>query len=455
MADAAGIGTVLDGNGTAHIAHSPETAGVACLIRAWLGKTAVLKPKQPKVFWGVGITETEGLRKEGGFSKQLIGITMLVLILIIAFYFLGTGREGTQATGNNVTPPLDGKPPLFTFNRTVQVTPDGEYLTGSFPRIGYVPATDRFVVTFGTKRSVEKGACNGSGYVYKEYTAGMQETGKSGDLIRYNDFQCEAGDSGSVMDGNDYYLATVPQGPGYPYGWRLTKFSAIDWTILADINVSLDDPHEANTDPSVAFVNGQLDVSNQYNPDGMWQQGDGSHHNFFSADLTPMDKKYLTDSPHISGASMTYVDGIYYIISADSYPGDLVVLKYDRDWKYLGMKELIKQAHWSQGVVFDGRNFYVAYLNTSIRNESGFFPVYPNAHLAAFDKDWNLLEDVAVTNFTRSDNKKAGRPWVVLHDNRLYVSYDVDTVVPGTEEERAEWQAYVSIYDLMQTKQAP
>jgi hypothetical protein len=404
---------------------------------------------------GAYITDTEAFHKERKFPIALIGIAAFALLLLVAFYFLGTGNEGTQAAGNDTAPAMDGKPPLFRFNRTVQVTPDAQFLTGSFPRINYVPATDRFVVTFGTKRSVEKGVCRGSGYAYKEYTAGMQETGKSGDLIRYNDFQCEAGDSGSVMEGNDYYLATVPQGPGYPYGWRLTKFNAIDWTILTDVNVSLNEPNEGNTDPSVAYVNGLLDVSNQYNPSGMWQEGAASHHNFFSANLEPMGKRILNDSPHISGASMAYVDSIYYIISADSYPGDLVVLKYDKDWKYLGMKELIKQAHWSQGVVFDGHNFYVAYLNTSIRNGTGFFPVYPNAHLAAFDRDWNLLEDVAVTNFTRSDNKKAGRPWVVLHDNQLYVSYDVDTVVPGTEEERASWQAYVSVYDLLQTKPAP
>jgi hypothetical protein len=387
----------------------------------------------------------------------LIGITILALVLIAAFYFLGTGNLGTQAPGNNMTPPVDVKPHLFAFNRTVQVTPSGEFRTGSFPRINYVPATGRFVVTFGTKKSLEKSntleGCKGAGFAYKEYTAGMEETGKSGFLLEFPG--CEAGDMGSTMEGNDYYLVTMNQGSGAQYGWMLTKLNATDWSVLAQRNVTLNETHEANSDPGVAFVNGQLDVFDQFNPDGIWQDGYQSHHNFFSANLEPVGKRILNDSPHISGASMTYVDGIYYIISANSYPGDLVVLKYDKDWKYLGMKELVKQAHWSQGVVFDGRNFYVAYLNTSIRNSPKFFPVYPNAHLAAFDRDWNLLEDVAVTNFTRSDNKKAGRPWVILHDNRLYVSYDVDTVVPGTEEERLEWQGFVSIYDLLQAGPAP
>jgi hypothetical protein len=165
-------------------------------------------------------------------------------------------------------------------------------------------------------------------------------------------------------------------------------------------------------------------------------------------DLQPLDKRILDDTPHISGASMIFLDGIYYIISADSYAGDLVVMKYDKDWNYLGMKSLIKQAHWSQGVVFDGRRFYVAYLDTRLRDPEKFFPVYPNVHLAAFDRDWNLLEDVAVTNFAISDLKKGGRPWVIYFKNRLYISYDVDTVNPDTHEEDLKWQAYVSIYEL-------
>jgi hypothetical protein len=42
---------------------------------------------------------------------------------------------------------------------------------------------------------------------------------------------------------------------------------------------------------------------------------------------------------------------------------------------------------------------------------------------------------VAVTNYTPSDNMQTGRPWVILHENRLYVSYDLDTRDPVTHEE--------------------
>jgi hypothetical protein len=109
-------------------------------------------------------------------------------------------------------------------------------------------------------------------------------------------------------------------------------------------------------------------------------------------------------------------------------------MKYDSDWNYLGMKDLIPQAHWSQGLLSDRRYFYVAYLDTNLRNPENpeiFFPVYPNVRLAVFDRNWNLMHIENVTDFARSDNKKGGRPWVILHGDSLYVSYDVDTHIQG------------------------
>ena len=200
------------------------------------------------------------------------------------------------------------------------------------------------------------------------------------------------------MLSNTYYGAFVSQFPGAPYGWHLVKFDAVTWTSMAATDVLLEEPHAGNTDPTIASINGQLDISDQYNPDGIWQEGFDSHHNFYSTDLLPQGSKILTDTELSSGASMIEVDGIYSIITANNFEGDLVVAKYDSDWKYLGVKELRKQAHWSQGVVFDGQRFYVSYLDTSQRDPGPFVGhYYPNVHLAAFDREWNLVEDVAVT----------------------------------------------------------
>ncbi len=348
----------------------------------------------------------------------------------------------------NVSGKVKVRQGVFNFVSTYRITPDDSFLTGSFARINYVAATDRFVITFGTKASTVPGEILGAGYAYKEYTPGMHATGRAGLLLWYPN-SAEAGDSGSFMVGNSYYSAFVPMDSGHPYGWHLAKYDATNWTMLADTYVSLPYPNEGNTDPTVAYVNGQLDISDQYNPSGIWQEGASTNHHFFSDDLQPTGLINLADTSHICGSSIIFVDGIYYFVSATSYTGDLIVMKYDVNWNYLGMKVLIQQAHWSQGIAFDGQRFYVAYLNTTQRTPQTFFPVYPNVHLAAFDRNWNLVDDVAVTHFVPSDNTVAGRPWVILHENRLYVSYDVDTLNPSTQQEELKWQAYVTIYQLM------
>jgi hypothetical protein len=212
--------------------------------------------------------------------------------------------------------------------------------------------------------------------------------------------------------------------------------------------VFCEDTLESNTDPCVAFVNGQLDISDQYNPAGIWQLGFQSRHHFLSADLDSIDVRILDDSPTLSGASMIYVDNIYYLISANAYDGDLVVLKYDNLWNYIETIPIISEANWSQGVTFDGERFYIAYLDTRLRTDPDFFPVWNNVHLAAFDREWNLLDDVAVTSYDTTDHQQTGRPWVIRHGNRLYVSYDIDSIDAVTHEEMLRWQARVNIYEL-------
>lgn len=342
-------------------------------------------------------------------------------------------------------------PTTIKFIRTVQVTPDDQFLTGSFARINYVPATDHFVVTFGTKASTEPNVTLGAGYAYKEYTVEMQETGKTGFLIWYPN-SSEAGDSGSVMVNNTYYCAFVSQNPSDPYGWRVIKYDAVNWTRQKELYVLLP-PNEGNLDPMVAYINGQLDISDQFNPSGIFQEGNSTNHHFFTADLQPTGMINLANTPHTTGSSIIFVDGVYYFVSANNFFGDLVLMKYDIDWNYLGMKPLIQQAHFSTGMAYDGKYFYVAYMDTSERTPSTFFPLYPNVHLAVFDRNWNLVHDEIVTNFTREGDKKGGRPWVILHGNRLYVSYDVDTVNKTNEEEELKWQAYVSIYEISQLTQ--
>jgi len=101
----------------------------------------------------------------------------------------------------------------------------------------------------------------------------MQETGKSGYFLFYPE-ACNAGDSGSVMVNTYYDGAFVVPVPDFPMGWHLAKFDAVTWTSIRSDQTSCSRLHnEADMDPTVAYVNGQLDISDQYNPDGIWQEG--------------------------------------------------------------------------------------------------------------------------------------------------------------------------------------
>gem|GEM_PF-5709799 len=339
---------------------------------------------------------------------------------------------------------------LFHYLRTIVVTPDDNFQTGSFARINYVPATDHFVVTFGTKSNGESGIGKGGGYAYKEYNLDMEETGNTG-LLTWDPDAEEANDSGSEMVENTYYFVHVPTDTAHFYGWRVTKYDAVNFQKQAEIYITLHNPYEPINDPMVAFVNGQIDISSQYDPVGHpppLDEGAATSHRFFSTNLDSLDSRILADTPHICGSSMVFVDGIYYMVTADAFLGDLIVMKYDEHWNYLGMKKLIPDAHWSQGLIFDGMRFYVSYLSTIQRAGPVSLPVHLNVHLAAFDREWNLLDDIPVTNFTPSDHRQPGRPWVKFHHNWLYVSYDVDAVDPNTGEEQKMWQANVSVYEL-------
>jgi hypothetical protein len=325
---------------------------------------------------------------------------------------------------------------LFNFIRNIQVTPDTNFLNAAFVRVGYVPATNNLAVTFGSPEFTD--TINGlhGGYAYKEYNLDMQPTGKYGALYS------GGGDIGGLIVGNNFYAVNMD-----PVGWHIIKFDAVNWNKLVDIKFPLNDTNELTGDMMIAFVKGQLDISGQCMVSGKISppdEGATTHHHFFSPDLDFLGERILSDTPHITGSTMIYVDSIYYFITATAYTGDVIVMKYDSNWSYLGMKKLVDQAHWSEGVAFDGQYFYISYLNTSLRIEPGFWPYYPNVHLAAFDRDWNLVDDVAVTDYTPDDSMFTGRPSLLKQGNRIFVSYDA---VP-LPEDLDYIEGYVSVYDL-------
>jgi hypothetical protein len=62
------------------------------------------------------------------------------------------------------------------------------------------------------------------------------------------------------------------------------------------------------------------------------------------------------------------------------------------------------------------------------------------------------LEELAVTNYTVADDVEVWRPYVILHGNRLYVSYDVVPHDPTMHTEMPQdSQAYIAVYELNRT----
>jgi hypothetical protein len=129
-----------------------------------------------------------------------------------------------------------------------------------------------------------------------------------------------------------------------------------------------------------------------------------------------------------------YVDGIYFMVTSTAVFGDLVVMKYDEDWNYLGSKVLAQRSNWSMGTVYEKQHgrFYVSYLDTSRKGTS-------NVRSGMFDTEWNSLTDIAVTEYTERSFISGERPWVTLHDGRAYVSYDVETGDSQTLEWNKDW----------------
>lgn len=159
---------------------------------------------------------------------------------------------------------------LFTLVKSVQVTPAANRLQADFVRIGYAPERDRMIVAFRTRLDHEEGNCTGHADAYREYTVDMDEAGV--DTV----FSCYADGDVGFLVGNELFLAnTSHEGAGD--GWRLVTYHVATGTVVASEFLPLDtefsgtrdpgDPIEDAADPTLVFVNGQLDVGSQYRQD--------------------------------------------------------------------------------------------------------------------------------------------------------------------------------------------
>jgi hypothetical protein len=303
------------------------------------------------------------------------------------------------------------------------------------------------VVAFRAKLSQAEAGCTDRwAQAYREYTEDMQETGDYGIIT------CRTGPAvGGLLLGDDYYFAAM----GYDStkkaeGWWLAKYDAVTWKPLVEPFLYTLEAEELTGDPMIAELNGQIDVSGKYKKADDIGPGHATHHQFFTSGLQFVDKRVLTDVPHIDLTSLLGTgDVIHFVTSTDTW-GDMILLQYDASWNYLGTKTIKQHASAPEGLAFDGRRFYVSYIDNSLSP-----PFEPggqdNIRLAAFDANWNLLDDIAVTSFLPDERKAPARPSLTLRNNRIYVCYDQgNNVMPDQTPEEADLQVYVKVYEVSQ-----
>jgi hypothetical protein len=265
-------------------------------------------------------------------------------------------------------------------------------------------------------------------------------------------FEDRGTDTASVMIDSTYYFLT----DGGKDVWTLKKFDPLTWTLLGETSMQRDSDKEPGNDFMLAYVNGMLDASGLYIADAQGalnqknmdpRKGEATSHRFFTTDLEFLETRVLSDTPHINATSMVYVDGIYNMVTSTAFFGDLIVMRYDNDWNYLDSKFLSQWGNWPMGMLYDSghERFYVTYNSVAnIVNKQGLRYV----RLAIFDSDWNLIDDIVVTPYDKDAMIQSGRPWVIVKNDRVYVSYDISTMDPETMEENKDWQCAVSEYEI-------
>ena len=319
--------------------------------------------------------------------------------------------------------------PLLTLANTVQVTPDPALnLTGAFCRIHHVTGRNGFIVTFG---GAARSGLTDQGHGYKAYDLDLVPTGEMGTFYPYG------GDAASVVVDDVFYFAT-----GSPEGWRLLKFDGATFDQLGAVDYPIDLDRQLENDNLLAFVGGLLDASGLHVEEGSAAHREGTpqdgplesrlidhdrgyatHHRLFTTDLEFVGEMVLDDAPQFFGTSLVEVGGTINLVTSSAFLADLVVIRYDGDWNHLDTLPLGLSGTWPQGVIYDevSERLYLAY-------EAGIQGLR-NVRIAVFDREWNLLDDFAVTDFSWEDEKVASRPWLSLVDASLHVSYDVTSVV--------------------------
>ena len=336
--------------------------------------------------------------------------------------------------------------PTFQFSELIKVTPDKDInIPGAFCRVNYRNKTDDLMITFG---GAGKQGIFEQGHGYKTYTKELEPKDD------YGIFYPFGGDAASLLIDDIFYFST-----GSPDGWRLLKFDSISWEKLGEIDYPINLDHELENDNMLSFVGGLLDVSGLHVAEGSaahrtgtpqsgplesrlidHDRGYSTHHRLFTTDFDFVEYKILKDSPQFFGTSMLELEDSIYLVTSDSFLGNLTALRYDKEWRYLETIELGISGTWPQGIAFDPVKNHIHLVYES--GKRGL----RNIHFATFDETWNLIEEIPITEFNWEENKVASRPWLLLLEGKLYVSFDVMSVEGNQREEVLDNECWIKSY---------
>lgn len=339
--------------------------------------------------------------------------------------------------------------PSLSFINHWQITPNSQDTSGVFCRTFYHSGRNKYYVVYAGRPANQPGGMQY--FAWREYDAAMNATGNTGTLPGHS----SAGDFAMEMVGTDYYHITAAP----PWNFKLSKYDQ-DFNLVSSVTFPLDSA-DSQADMLLNYTNGKLvigafHVTGEYHPSMPQQQSTWMptmHKWEYDLSLNAIGSPVYI--PHVFttwGASCIFNSNKYNVISMYKFPQyKLSVYRYSTSWTYIDSVALNNDGQWSQGVIWDGQYYYVAY-HSGHEHRSG------NITVAIYDVNWSLLYDTTITSnqvFTynvspplNTTQYNANRPYLVKVGDTLVVSYDVDDYELVSYQpiyhEGNRWQAHVT-----------
>ncbi len=363
----------------------------------------------------------------------------LSYFLLIALGILGASLAEAQVT--------------LTPLKTYELTPNETDSIGAFCRLMYHPARKRFYSVYAARpagSALPPGQL--TSFAWREFDSNLVFTGRKGTLSGLGNI---AGDYAITQIGTTYFHLTFSAS-----SYKLSKYNE-DFTLLGNASIPLD-TKDSKADQLMNFANNRLVIGSVYEPTATTtptlrtQQASWTprvHLFQYDTTLKQVAEPLLLDPIYYAwGASALFVNNKYYIISSDSLPrpASLYAFEYDVNWKYLNRYLLSNDGQWSQGVLWDGKYYYVAY-HTGGEHRSG------NVMIGVYDANWKIVTSKVVTSYNTYPppagiNTNANRPFLTRVGNTLYISYDAEVYTytngPPFYTFTNSWQSRVASYQI-------